>query len=80
MKQARGQTKRLLIAISEIQTLIGSAHNKHFNDRSQSAFAEAQAELERAFRLCVDATSEFDPSSYDPALQSRGEERGNDVA
>ena len=65
-KRARGEVKKLLIMILEVQNLVGKARGLHQNDRSQTSFEEAQNCLERAFALCVQATELFDPESFDP--------------
>lgn len=61
MKQARGDVRKLLQVLGEVQTLTGSAHALHYNDRDQNAFGEAQAMLDVAFNLCVAATSDYHP-------------------
>ncbi len=60
MKQARGDARKLLQVLGEVQSLVGSARNDHYNDRSRIAFERAQKNLARAFDLCVAARSEYD--------------------
>jgi len=59
--KARGQVRKMLIVIGELQSLIAYARSEHYNDRSQMAFVNGQNALEKAFQLCVDTTSEYDP-------------------
>ena len=61
MKQAKGQVKKLLQVLGEVQSLIGNAKVSHYNDRDRNAFVEAQEKLEKAFNLCVEASSEYYP-------------------
>jgi hypothetical protein len=65
MKKARGEVKRLLRIIGDLQSKVGYARSLHYNDRSQTAFGEAQNILKEAFDLCVKTTSDYDPESYD---------------
>lgn len=60
-KQARGEVRRLLKIIGEIQGLVGEAKNQYANDRSMSAYEKGQNALDKAFRLCIQATSAYDP-------------------
>jgi hypothetical protein len=52
--------KQLLLAIGELQTLIGDAIALHNNDRNRHGFEQGQKALAEAFELCIDARS-FDP-------------------
>lgn len=61
MKQARGEVKRLLTVIGEIQGKVGMARQWHFNDRQPGAFEKAQNLLQEAFDLCIQATSDYAP-------------------
>ncbi len=66
MKQARGSTRKLLIAIGEIQTRVGMARQYHYNDRDRGAFEKGQELLREAFDLCVSATSDYAPVDTPP--------------
>lgn len=60
-KIAKGNTRKLLIVIGKLQTLIGQAKNNHENDRNPNGFEKGQKALDEAFRLCLQARSEYDP-------------------
>lgn len=66
LKKARGEVKRLLRVIGTLQDKIGMGIGLHYNDRSQSAFGEAQKTLQEAFDLCIKTTADYAPESYDP--------------
>jgi len=59
--KARGEVRRLLIVIGELQSLIGSAETNHNNDRDQMGFQNGQIALRKAFQLCIEATSKYEP-------------------
>ena len=59
--KARGNTRKLLIVIGKLQSLIGSAESNHNNDRDPRGFENGQRALREAFQLCVNATSGYDP-------------------
>ena len=59
--KARGNVKKILLMVGEIQDLVGDARGLHWNDRDDNAFALAQNKLEQALNLCVEATSMYDP-------------------
>lgn len=52
--------KELINIIFELQGLVGSAHQRHANDRDPMGFEIGQKKLEEALELCIQATS-FDP-------------------
>jgi len=61
-KKKRKPTRRdLLVIITRLQGMIGTAHGEHFNDRSRTAFETAQRILKKAHELCIDARSHEDP-------------------
>lgn len=60
-KRARGEARRLLVVIGELQGMIGEAIGQHYNDRSPSSFEKGQRLLEKAFKICIQATSDYDP-------------------
>ena len=62
MKAARGSVRRLLIALSEVQHLVGIARGQMMNDRNPDAYEKARDALDRAFSLCVSARSEYAPT------------------
>jgi hypothetical protein len=59
--KARGQVRKLLIAIRELQSLIGTAKAFHENDRDPNGYVKGQAALTHAFELCLDATGGYEP-------------------
>ena len=59
--KARGETRKLLIVIGELQSLIGTARALHENDRDPMGYTRGQNALSKAFELCLDATSRYEP-------------------
>lgn len=58
MQVAKKPTRKdLLVIIGELQTLIGSAHGLHANDRNPMGFEDGQKKLEQAHELCIQARS-----------------------
>lgn len=58
--ESKPNRRQLLRVIGELQDLIGRANALHANDRDPNGFEKAQAALDEAFQLCLDARS-FDP-------------------
>lgn len=52
--------KELLMVITELQGLIGTALAAHGNDRNPSGFEKGQQVLQQAHELCIQART-FDP-------------------
>lgn len=61
MKQARGEIRRLLTLIGEIQDNVGKANAAIYDDRSPDAFAKCTAAVQKAHDLCIFATSKYYP-------------------
>ena len=61
MKHARGEIRKLIVIISELQGKIGMARGLHYADTDPHGFEKAQRLLEEAFDLCVHATSPYFP-------------------
>ena len=61
MTITRGEVRRLLITIGELQSLIGRGIAYHNDDRDQNGFQKGQKELQDAFEMCIVATSKYDP-------------------
>lgn len=61
MKKARGEVRRLLIVINELQSMIGNAQEYHGNDRDRNGFEKGQKILRKAFDLCVNTTGDYEP-------------------
>jgi hypothetical protein len=59
--KARGEVRRLLIIIGELQSLIGCAKSNHENDRDPMSYENGQKQLREAFELCISATSKYEP-------------------
>jgi len=76
MKKAKGETRKLLKVIIDLQGKIGYAKGLHYNDRSQTAFEQAQDILQQAFELCVETTGDYDPEYFDPAFIDLKDEHG----
>ena len=61
MKVARGKVRELLIIIGEIQNLVGVAKNVARNDRDKEQLTHLLELLDKAFKLCLEARSEYRP-------------------
>lgn len=59
--KARGNAKVIMQKVGKIQDLVGEARNMHYDDKSQTAFAEAQEKLKEAFELCIEIRDMYDP-------------------
>lgn len=59
MKKARGQVRKLLLAIGDIQDEVSKAQAAH-NDDSAMARDRLTRALNRAFKICINITSEYD--------------------
>lgn len=58
--QARGKTKKILIKVYQIQSLVGEAWMHHQNDRNPEGFELAQKALKKAESLCWEITGMYD--------------------
>lgn len=58
---AKGNTKKILQKVGEIQDLIGLAIANHANDRSTEAYENGQEQLKMAFDICLEITDMYDP-------------------
>jgi len=59
--KARGKVRELLIVIGELQSLIGRAKESHYNDKDPDGFQKGQEALRKAFDICINATSAYEP-------------------
>jgi hypothetical protein len=57
---ARGNIRKILLMVQEIQGLIGKARNNHQNDRDPQGFEKGQEQLQQAFDLCIKITDMYD--------------------
>ena len=62
---ARGNVRRIVHMVGEMQNLIGYAHGNHQNDRDPDGFEKAQKALGEAFDLCVQIRGMYDPLPAD---------------
>ena len=60
-KIPRGNTRKLILYLGDIQTLIGRAKNSALNDRDTNQLEHVLEALEEAFNLCVEARSFYSP-------------------
>lgn len=60
-KVARGEVRRLLLVINELQGMVGQALGDYMNDRSQERAKKVITTLTNAHSLCIEATSKYDP-------------------
>jgi hypothetical protein len=61
MKKAKGEVKKLIIALGEIQNLIGKAKGVLWNDRNSNNIEETSILLEKAFEVCLKNRNEYYP-------------------
>lgn len=65
-KIARGNVRKLLIIIGEIQTMSGRAWGYHQDDRDPHGFEKGQKLLEEINKLCIEATGLYAPIKETP--------------
>jgi len=61
MKTARGDVRKLLITLGDIQTLAGRAQGVYLNDRSTERAEKLVPMLQEIFDKCVETRSEYYP-------------------
>ena len=54
MKIARGNTRKIIVMVGDVQTLIGRAKGDVMNDRDPNSMDKILPALEKAFELCLD--------------------------
>jgi len=59
--KARGNTRKLLKMVDEIQGHVSVAKGLAWDDRSTDRMKPLQDELDKAFELCVEITSMYEP-------------------
>lgn len=62
MKVARGNVKKLIVILTDIQSLIGEARGAVMNDRDMMSMDKTLAALDKAFQLCIEARGEYYPT------------------
>ena len=62
MKIAKGEVKRLLKALDEIQVLAGSAKNGYLNDVVPDRYGKVVPPLDEIFDICVRERGRFESS------------------
>ena len=63
-RKARGQTKKLLTTIRELQTLAGRAKAIYQNDRDRYTADKLVPVLDEMFDKCLEASSEYEPDQF----------------
>ena len=58
---AKGNTRKIIRMVNEVDDLIGRAHALHANDRDPNGFEKAQNCLIDALGLCRDIRDMYDP-------------------
>jgi hypothetical protein len=61
MKKAKGEVKKLIVALGEIQNLVGKAKGSLWNDRDANSLEEASDALDKAFEICLKHRNQYDP-------------------
>lgn len=61
MKTARGNVRKILIKVGEIQSLVGAARGQALNDRDPYMMDKLIPSLEKAFELCLEIRGEYEP-------------------
>ena len=61
MKTPRGNVRKLILALGDIQDLVGEAQGVASNDRDVSRMDHLMPLLHRAFEICVEARSVYPP-------------------
>lgn len=59
--KARGNVRKLLVIVGEIQNKVGEATGVARNDRDPEQLDKLCKLLDDAFNLCLDARSRYDP-------------------
>ena len=59
--KAKGNTKKILQKVGEIQDLVGLAMANHANDKNTDAYEKGQEQLKKAFDICLEITGMYDP-------------------
>jgi hypothetical protein len=60
-KIARGNVRKLLLVINQIQDMSGQAWHYHQNDRDPNGFEKGQKLLEKINALCIETTGLYAP-------------------
>ena len=60
-KIPRGNSRKLILCLGDIQFLIGSARGAAMNDRDTNRMTHVLEALDKAFQLCLDARGLYSP-------------------
>lgn len=60
-RKARGEVRRLLQVIGELQELIGAAYGAYWTDRAVDRATKVIEPLEKAHSICLKTTGAYDP-------------------
>lgn len=61
MKIAKGNTRKIVKLVGEIQTLVGIAKGTAMNDRNPNLMDDLLPALDKAFDLCLEITGMYEP-------------------
>ena len=62
MKSTKGEVRRLLKALGEVQVLAGRAKNGYLNDRNPDRYSKVVPPLDEIFDICVRERGRFESS------------------
>ena len=60
-KRARGNARKIIVLVGDIQDLIGEAQGAYLNDRAPDRAAKVLNALETAFGKCLEITGMYEP-------------------
>ena len=60
-KRARGNARKIIVLVGDIQDLIGEAQGAYLNDRASDRAAKVLNALETAFGKCLEITGMYEP-------------------
>lgn len=70
MKIARGNTRKIVKLVGEIQNLVGGAKGTVLNDRNPFMMDDLLPMLDKAFDLCLEVTGMYEQIVERPAKKS----------
>ena len=59
MKIARGNTRKIIVMVGEIQSLVSSSKGHVMNDRDPNSMDKILPALDKAFELCLEITGMY---------------------
>lgn len=70
-KVARGNTRRIIMKVGEIQQLVGVARGAAWDDRNPDRMERLISALDRAHELCIDITGMYAPVDVDTMKEGK---------